>query len=126
MVSMSLSKGLNRKTNDKVKSVYFKNSDFLWNHLIHTQRRGNRLKIFIFHDHADAEWRLALTIYRFKPTCGLNILKDTTQTVEPQQIEEEFYLLKHFIYRCDEEDVSISNDSINFRNRSLSEIKLEE
>jgi len=116
---------LNGKTNDQLKNIHFENSDLLWDYLINMQRRENRFKELIYRGHADAEWLLIPTIYRFKYTSGLNFPKYTTQIAE-QQLKDEFYLLKHFIYGCDEVGVSVPNDSIEFRNRNLSDIKIQE
>lgn len=117
--------GWNRKTNNQVKTSHFSNSDLLWDHLIQIQRRGNHPKMLIFRGHANAEWRLIPTIYRFKPISELDQSMNPISITE-QQLKEEFNLLKYFIYGCDEVGVSVPNDSIEFRYRNLSEIKLDE
>ena len=117
--------GLNQKTNDQVNVLHFDDADLLFDHLIKAQRSDDPFKEFIYRGHADAGWRLLPTIHRYNPTTGFNNAKGTFQIVE-QQLEEEFYLLKHFIHGCDEIGISVPNDSIEFRNRNLSEIKFEE
>ncbi len=113
--------GWNLTKNNQVKTTHFINSDLLWDHLIKIQRRGNHPKTLIFRGHANAEWRLIPTIYRFKPVAELNQSQNPVSLTE-QQLKEEFNLLKYFIYGCDEVGVSVPNDLIEFRNRNLSEI----
>jgi len=108
-----------------VKNLHFDDGESLWDHLSNVQKRSYPSREYIYRGHADANWNLIPTIYRANPQLGFHQSQETTTMVE-QQLALEFYLLKQFISGCDEVGITVPNDSIEFRDRNLSERKFEE
>lgn len=98
----------------------FEKADELWSHLSNVDASVNPNLEVIYRGHANADWNLVPSILRGEAATLLASLVEHPMTCEAQAWME-FEMLLSFVTGCDEAGVRLPSDSVQFRQRFLTD-----
>ena len=102
----------------EIPEEHFETAETLWERLSPTRRLPNDDNSIAYRGHANASWELVPAFLRHEVSEMTNLLlKHEVQHEDLAWFE--YQILRSFIYSCDENGVTVPNNSLNFREQNL-------